>query len=133
MRETNPFSYAAENISKLDSLSIVKNLEEEFGLTKLEAKTVWLSCPEFQESFCRKRTQACKEKGHTAQGVKMWLKRRFKLNEDEAIKLFEGFWFNKCDEANKLFLDVITVDRIAKSQLTYDAQNALLKLKKRYS
>ncbi|MGR3616267.1 MAG: hypothetical protein ACU0BB_09510 [Paracoccaceae bacterium] len=111
---------------------LVITLGKKFGLNNLEAKTVWLSCPEFQEKFSRERIQGSKSRGAKPYGSQIWLKRRFKLSDAELEHIFDDLW--ACAEGQKStrFMELMTPERIAEGHLTDTAQRALRDLQSQY-
>ena len=128
LESESPFEYAARMAVIEDNLLLLKNLEGYYALSALEAKSVWLSCPQYQEKFCRRRIKASKKRGGNEYGNKVFLKRRFKLEGQELDDIFEEFWLAGEDTVSQKFLDSMSPHRIAKVQLTEKAQIAIEKL-----
>ncbi|MEL7486015.1 MAG: hypothetical protein AAGJ87_02240, partial [Pseudomonadota bacterium] len=92
------------------------------------AKAIWLACPQFQESFCRKRITTAKRRGFDAYGSRNWLKRRFTLSKEELTVIFSAFWTNPAEMPSSAFFEILTIERIAESQLTPYYQEAVKRL-----
>ncbi len=108
-------------------------LRERFSLTALGAKSIYLSCPEFQEKFCRKRIQESKKRGGSQYGSKHFLRRRYKLAEQDLDLIFDDIWNNPADKVSKKFMEVMTVDKISEVHLTKRAQLEISKIKEAFS
>lgn len=129
---SNPFVFAKHSVISGSDEPLVKVLMEDFGLSNLEAKTIWLSCPEFQEQFSRRRIQGSKSRGAKPYGSQIWLKKRFKLSDAELEYIFDDLWACSDGQTSERFMEMMTPERIAKGHLTENAQNALIELRSRF-
>ena len=129
---SNPFDHTKNAILAGSDDNLIETLEKKFNLTSDEAKIIWLSCPEFQEQFSRERIQESKSRGAKRYGKEAWFKRRFKLTEMELKYIFEDLWVNLNGKYSERFIKTLTRERIAKTQLTDDAQKILLDLQSRF-
>lgn len=128
----NPFVYAKYSVTSDLDEPLVIVLMKNFGLSNLEAKTIWLSCPEFQEQFSRRRIQGSKSRGAKPYGSQIWLKKRFKLSDVELEYIFSDLWACSDGKTSERFMEVMTPERIAKGHLTETAQNAFIELRSRF-
>ena len=128
----NPFNCMKKMIlDDIDSPAI--KLREKYSLSNLGAKSVWLSCPEFQERFCRKRIHGSKARGGSEYGNKHFLKRRYKLTEHELDLIFRDIWNSPSNQISSVFMSIMTVDKIAEVHLTKRAQSELSDIKEKYT
>jgi len=104
MVQNNPFEYIRKLVTTPDydinDVSFSYVLREEYGLSKSEAKVIWIACPEFQEVFCRykinKRKSIDKRRGdtivNTRKGVRIFLDRRYDFTTAELDVIFKEYW-----------------------------------------
>jgi hypothetical protein len=131
LNKNNPFDWVVTQATNWPDFSL-EEFAKRFLLSINEAKIIWLSAPQFQEDFCRNRLSERKERGASGVGAKIWLRRRYNLSEEEIEAVFADIWNNPSDQISNIFLQIITPERIAKSQLTSDAQQELAGLLKQY-
>jgi hypothetical protein len=127
----NPFDWINTEILDYSNFSVTE-LAQRFSLSESSAKIIWITCPKFQEDFCRNRIIASKARGGNTYGNKIWLGRRFDLLEDELEAIFSDIWDNPNDQISTKFLEIMNVERIANSQLTSDAKRELAELMTKY-
>ncbi len=131
-KEENPFESMKTIISSGAENPPFIEFRTRFSLSESEVKVVWMTCPEFQEGFCRERITASKHRGGSVYGNKHWLSRRYKLSEQELEAIFRDIWNNPKEKTSSKFLAILSSERIAESQCTQNAKMELRALKIKY-
>ncbi|WOE75216.1 hypothetical protein [Alterisphingorhabdus coralli] len=129
-----PYDYIRAKLDKGERYSseMAAEIKDRFSLSSLGAKSLWLSTPEFQEEYCRNRIKDSQERGGSEYGNRHWLKRNFNLSEAELDEIFFDIWNNPKDRVSTKFLDALTPERIAETQLVDEGRQAVKDIQNRF-
>lgn len=120
------------NVITAANEDIPRDFGKRYGLSAGDVKCLWLISPGFEERFIRERIADAAARGAAFYGQFRYVKKRYKLTEEQAQRLVDDMW-NNPNTVSSVFHELLDQEKLLRCRLGEEHQDRVLQIKADYN
>lgn len=108
-----------------------RNFSLRYDISPGVEKCLWLTSPDFEESFIRNRIKAAIERNGSRAGHYILTRRRYQITEEQAKDLVNDIWDNP-NTVSEVFHKLLDREKLIECRISEDARNEVREAQIRY-